>query len=82
MSESNILVWLSITLRDCLDEKFSWTTLITNVSKNDTLQQVIFKQDDKVKDKNKKIMHYLGTEGCFIDEVGQICTHFVSSTFL
>ena len=69
MSESNIIVWLLISLRDCSGGKFSWTTLISNVSRNETIQDVIFKQDDKVKDKNKKIKDYLTVEGCVIDEV-------------
>lgn len=79
MSETNIIVWLSITLQDCLDDKFAWTTLINNVSKNETIQDVIFKQDDKVSDKNKKIMHYLAMEGCVIDEVGLITARLVGS---
>jgi len=70
-NNSNILVWLSVTLRDCTDKKLAWTTLVSNVSKNETLKQVISKQDDKVNDKNKKILRYLEVEGCVIDEVGR-----------
>lgn len=74
-TKTNIRVWLSFFVKDTVGGTFTWTTLITSVSKNETLQEVIVRQDESARDTKKKIMPYLEAEGCNITSV---CGSFYS----
>ena len=69
MTKTNIQVWLSFFVKDTVGGTFNWTTLITNVSKNEILREVIVRHDEESKDTKKKIMPYLEAEGCSITSV-------------
>eukprot|EP00889_Picochlorum_renovo_P006509 jgi/Picre1/33539/NNA_008862.t1 len=69
MTFSNVKAALCFKLCDDLGKKFSWNSFVNGVSKTDTLEDAIRKQDDIVTVKNTKIVPYLEAEGTLITQV-------------
>lgn len=73
MTFSNVKAALCFKLCDDLGKKFSWNSFVNGVSKTDTLEDAIRKQDDIVTVKNTKIVPYLEAEGTLIT---QVCAYY------
>lgn len=73
MTFSNVKAALCFKLCDDFGKKFSWNSFVNGVSKTDTLEDAIRKQDDIVTIKNTTIVPYLEAEGT---RITQVCTIF------
>lgn len=73
MSFSNVKAALCFKLSDDLGKKFSWNSFVNCMSKTDTLEDAIRKQDDVVTVENTKIMPYLEADGTVITQVCAYC---------
>lgn len=69
MTFGNVKVALCFKLCDDLGKKFSWNSFVNGVSKSETLEDAIRKQDDIVTIENTKILPYLQADGTLIRQV-------------
>jgi len=69
MGFSDVKAGLSFQLIDDLGKTFAWSSFVSDVSKLDSLEHVIRKQDEIVTIQNTKIMPYLEVDGCHITQV-------------
>lgn len=63
ITKRNTSVWPVFLLKDVVWDKFIWTTVVPNVLKNETLQEIIFKYDASAEEiKNDKLMHLMDAQ--------------------